>query len=265
MRRTPSKEYVKEIATKIQNSKQQILSDSFELKESEIDRLVGGVLVHIETVEQAMIAENAGARGIIVDNICKHVYRSVDPGLIKRLKDVITIPIIGCVRIGHFVEAEILEVAEVDFIYETDQLPVVNQKNHINKSNYKTPFLCCGYNYKDYSNRVEEGGSIVCCRCSNFGELISRITEYTDKCDSKLTLPHFVEGCINTPADAAMVMRLGANGILLESSIFSSLNAEKRIKAICESMTCYEDQYILSTISEDLHKPSSEATEYEIH
>lgn len=255
--------------------------------------LKGGVIMDVVTPEQAKIAEDAGAVAVMaLERVPADiraqggVARMSDPGLIQKIMEAVTIPVMAKVRIGHFVEAQILEALGVDYIDESEVLTPADAKHHINKQLFKVPFVCGARDLGEALRRIGEGAAMIrtkgeagtgnvveavthirtvmgeirklssmskdelMAEAKNLGapyELIREVAE-----TGKLPVVNFAAGGIATPADAALMMQLGADGIFVGSGIFKSDNPPKRAKAIVQATTHFNDSGILAEVSKDL-------------
>ncbi|WP_073344224.1 pyridoxal 5'-phosphate synthase lyase subunit PdxS [Caldanaerobius fijiensis] len=269
------------------------MSERYELNKNLAQMLKGGVIMDVTTPEQAVIAEKAGAVAVMAlervpADIRKHggVARMSDPKIIKAIKSAVSIPVMAKVRIGHFVEAQILEALGIDFIDESEVLTPADEMYHINKWDFKIPFVCGARNLGEALRRIGEGASMIRTkgeagtgnvveavrhmrtmmseirRLQNMREdelmaaakelqapfeLVKYVTE-----NGRLPVVNFAAGGIATPADAALMMQLGADGVFVGSGIFKSSNPEKRAAAIVKATTYYNDPKILAEVSEDL-------------
>jgi len=255
--------------------------------------LKGGVIMDVVNAEQAKIAEDAGAVAVMAlervpadIRAAGGVARMADPKKIKEIMKTVTIPVMAKARIGHFVEAQILEALEVDYIDESEVLTPADEKYHINKFNFKVPFVCGARNLGEALRRIAEGAAMIRTkgeagtgniieavkhmRCMNeeiralkglgIEELIVKAKEYGAPFDliqevtklQRLPVVNFAAGGIATPADAALMMQLGCDGVFVGSGIFKSDNPAQRAKAIVEATTHYEDSKILANVSEGL-------------
>lgn len=263
------------------------------LKEGLAKMLKGGVIMDVVTKEQAEIAEKAGAVAVMAlervpSDIRRDggVARMSDPKLIKGIIEKTTIPVMAKVRIGHFVEAQILEALEVDYIDESEVLTPADEKYHINKNNFKVPFVCGATNLGEALRRINEGAAMIRTKgeagTGNVVEAVRHLRliqeEIADlKNDNEKTLEKkakemrapvallkevkklgrlpvvtFVAGGIATPADAAMMMQMGADGVFVGSGIFKSKNPEKYAKAIVKATMNFNNPKILAEVSEGL-------------
>ena len=255
--------------------------------------LKGGVIMDVTNKEQAIIAEKAGACAVMAlervpSDIRKEggVARMSDPKMIKEIQDAVTIPVMAKVRIGHFVEAQILEALNIDFIDESEVLTPADDRYHINKRNFKVPFVCGATNLGEALRRIGEGASMIRTKGeAGTGDVIQAVkhmrtmTDEMKKVQSvpeeelmtiakelsapydlvryvwengKLPVVNFAAGGIATPADAALMMQLGCDGVFVGSGIFKSDNPEKRARAIVLATTYYNDPEKLVEVSTDL-------------
>ncbi|NKZ28830.1 pyridoxal 5'-phosphate synthase lyase subunit PdxS [Facklamia miroungae] len=243
--------------------------------------------------EQAKIAEKAGAVAVMaLERIpadirqAGGVSRMSDPALIKSIQKAVSIPVMAKVRIGHFVEAQILEAIDVDFIDESEVLSPADNDHHINKTNFKTPFVCGARNIGEALRRIQEGASMIRTKGeAGTGDVVQAVTHmrsiqagikriqamdedelYVEARDlqvpfdllkevhetGELPVVNFSAGGVATPADAALMMQLGAQGVFVGSGIFKSGNPEKRAAAIVKAVQNYRDAKIIAEVSEDL-------------
>ena len=260
--------------------------------------LKGGVIMDVTNKEEAIIAEKAGACAVMAlervpSDIRKEggVARMSDPKMIKEIQEAVSIPVMAKVRIGHFVEAQILEALNIDFIDESEVLTPADDKYHIDKESFKVPFVCGATNIGEALRRIGEGASMIRTKgeagtgdvvnavmhmrkmteqikeiqkaskeelmtiAKNHGapyELIKYVWE-----NGKLPVVNFAAGGIATPADAALMMQLGCDGVFVGSGIFKSKNPEKRARAIVLATTYYDDAKKLAEVSEDLGEAMS--------
>tara|TARA_B100002052_G_scaffold292228_1_gene313475 strand:+ start:545 stop:1405 length:861 start_codon:yes stop_codon:yes gene_type:complete len=252
------------------------------------EMLKGGVIMDVTNYEQAKIAEDAGACAVmalerIPSDIRKDggIARMSDPLLIKEIQGSVSIPVMAKCRIGHFAEANILEALEVDFIDESEVLTPADEEFHIEKSPYKVPFVCGARNLGEALRRVNEGAAMIRTKgeagSGNIVEAVRHMRtilseiktlEVSDKIAAdmrvpidllklvkeigKLPVPNFSAGGIATPADAALMMHLGADAVFVGSGIFMSENPPERAKAVVKAVTNFEDANILAEVSEGL-------------
>jgi pyridoxal 5'-phosphate synthase pdxS subunit len=255
--------------------------------------LKGGVIMDVMNPEQAKIAEAAGACAVmalekIPADIRKDggVSRMSDPAMIKEIMAAVTIPVMAKCRIGHFVEAQILEEIGADFIDESEVLTIADEDNHINKNNFKAPFVCGCRNLGEALRRIAEGASMIRTKGqAGSGDIVNAVrhirtlhgeirqlqalddTEvYTfakqiqapvelvqeTKRLGRLPVVNFAAGGIATPADAALCMQLGVDGVFVGSGIFKSTDPEKRARAIVQAVTYYKDAAVVAKVSENI-------------
>lgn len=255
--------------------------------------LKGGVIMDVTNKEEAIIAEKSGACAVMAlervpSDIRKEggVARMSDPKMIKEIQKAVSIPVMAKVRIGHFVEAQILEALNIDFIDESEVLTPADDKYHINKEDFKVPFVCGATNIGEALRRIGEGASMIRTKGeAGTGDVVNAVTHmrtmtyqikeiqksskeelmtiaknhgapyelirYVWK-NGKLPVVNFAAGGIATPADAALMMQLGCDGVFVGSGIFKSDNPEKRARAIVLATTYYNDPQKLAEVSEDL-------------
>ncbi|MBU3159659.1 pyridoxal 5'-phosphate synthase lyase subunit PdxS [Clostridium frigoris] len=272
--------------------------ERYEINKNLAQMLKGGVIMDVVNVEQAIIAEKAGACAVMAlervpSDIRKEggVARMSDPKMIKEIKAAVTIPVMAKGRIGHFVEAQILQEIGVDFIDESEVLTPADEQYHINKWDFKVPYVCGARNLGEALRRIGEGAAMIRTkgeagtgnvveavrhmRCimdeirkvknapkeelmtiaKEFGAPINLI-EYVWK-NGKLPVVNFAAGGIATPADAALMMQLGAEGVFVGSGIFKAENPEARAKAIVLATTYYNDPKVVAKVSENLGEAMS--------
>lgn len=266
--------------------------------------LKGGVIMDVVTAEQARIAQDAGAVAVMAlervpADIRKFggVARMSDPKLIKQIKKAVSIPVMAKVRIGHFVEAQILEALGVDYIDESEVLTPADEEFHIDKIKFKAPFVCGARDLGEALRRISEGAAMIRTKgeagTGNVVEAVRHMRRINreiaalkkeknlarkalemriDKklaeevaAAGKLPVVNFAAGGIATPADAAMMMQLGAEGVFVGSGIFKSESPKKRAAAIVQAVLNYSNPDILAKISEALGEPmeSKELTRLE--
>jgi len=269
------------------------LEGTFTVKDGLAKMLKGGVIMDVVNAEQARIAEEAGACAVMAlervpADIRKDggVARMSDPKIIKEIKAAVTIPVMAKVRIGHFVEAQILEHLGIDFIDESEVLTPADEEHHINKLKFKVPFVCGCRNLGEALRRISEGAAMIRTKgeagtgnvveavrhartvnaeirkikAMDPDELWSYAKEIAAPFDlvketarlGRLPVVNFAAGGVATPADAAMMMQLGVDGVFVGSGIFKSANPAKRAKAMVMAVTHYNDPKILAEVSEDL-------------
>ncbi len=258
--------------------------------------LKGGVIMDVVTPEHACIAEDAGAVAVMaLERVPADiradggVARMSDAALIEEIMHAVSIPVMAKVRIGHFVEAQILEALGVDYIDESEVLTPADKKHHINKHQFNIPFVCGARDLGEALRRIAEGASMVRTKgeagTGNVVEAVTHMRKIMDEIrklqamdenelmaeakdimapynlvaevahTGKLPVVNFAAGGIATPADAALMMQLGAEGIFVGSGIFKSENPEKRARVIVEATTHYNNPEILARVSKDLGKP----------
>lgn len=255
--------------------------------------LKGGVIMDVTTPEQAKIAEAAGACAVMaLERIpadiraAGGVSRMSDPKMIKGIQKAVSIPVMAKARIGHFVEAQILEALEIDYIDESEVLSPADDTYHIDKTKFKVPFVCGARNLGEALRRIAEGASMIRTKgeagtgdviqavrhmrtiqsemrkiqSMREDELFNTAKELAVPYDlvkfvhenGKLPVVNFSAGGVATPADAALMMQLGAEGVFVGSGIFKSGNHEKRAAAIVKAVTNYNNPAVLAELSEDL-------------
>lgn len=260
--------------------------------------LKGGVIMDVTNKEEAIIAEKAGACAVMAlervpSDIRKEggVARMSDPKMIKEIQEAVSIPVMAKVRIGHFVEAQILEALNIDFIDESEVLTPADNKYHIAKDDFKVPFVCGATNIGEALRRIGEGASMIRTKGeAGTGDVVNAVTHMRTMMEQireiqkapkeelmtiaknygapydlvkyvwengKLPVVNFAAGGIATPADAALMMQLGSDGVFVGSGIFKSGNPEKRARAIVLATTYYNDPVKLAEVSEDLGAPMS--------
>lgn len=273
-----------------------MITGTWRVKVGLAQMLKGGVIMDVTSPEQAKIAERAGAVAVMAlervpADIRKQggVARMADPEIILRIMDAVTIPVMAKVRIGHFVEAQILEELGVDFIDESEVLTPADEENHIDKHRFKVPFVCGARNLGEALRRISEGAAMIRTKgeagTGNVVEAvrhmrliqkeIRRLTSlredelYTEAKNlqapyelvkyvaehGKLPVPNFAAGGIATPADAALMMQLGAEAVFVGSGIFKSSNPERMASAIVEAVAYYDNPKVLARISAGLGEP----------
>jgi len=277
----------------------------YELNKNLAQMLKGGVIMDVTTPEQAKIAEAAGAAAVMaLERIpadiraAGGVSRMSDPKMIKGIQDAVSIPVMAKCRIGHFVEAQLLEAIEIDYIDESEVLSPADDVFHINKHEFKVPFVCGARDLGEALRRIEEGASMIrtkgepgtgdvvqavrhirlmnqeIARISSMreDELFNRAKELQVSYDlvkyvhehKKLPVVNFAAGGVATPADAALMMQLGAEGVFVGSGIFKSGNPAKRAAAIVQAVTNYTDAKLIAKLSEDLGEAMVGINEQEI-
>ena len=267
--------------------------------------LKGGVIMDVTTPEQAKIAEAAGACAVMaLERIpadiraAGGVSRMSDPKMIQEIQNAVTIPVMAKCRIGHFVEAQVLEAIEIDYIDESEVLSPADDGYHINKKNFKVPFVCGAKDLGEALRRINEGASMIRTKGEpGTGDIVQAV-RHMRKMNSaiaqikgmredelfeiakqlqvpfdlvayvhengKLPVVNFAAGGVATPADAALMMQLGAEGVFVGSGIFKSGNPEKRANAIVKAVTNYTDAKMIARLSEDLGEAMVGINESEI-
>ena len=253
-------------------------SNEWRVKVGLAEMLKGGVIMDVTNAEQAKIAENAGACAVMAlervpSDIRKEggVARMASIKVIREIMNTVTIPVMAKVRIGHFAEAEVLQALEVDFIDESEVLTPADEENHIWKRDYRVPFVCGARNLGEALRRIAEGAAMIRTKgeappgmkklatmredelmheAKELGaplELVRQIAK-----TGKLPVPNFSAGGIATPADAALVRRLGAEAVFVGSGIFKSSDPEARAKAVVKATTHFEDPKAVLEAHEEL-------------
>jgi len=266
---------------------------TFRVKAGLAEMLKGGVIMDVTTPEQAKIAEQAGACAVMAlervpadIRAAGGVARMADPTVILRIMEAVTIPVMAKARIGHFVEAQILESLGVDYIDESEVLTPADDKYHINKHDFKVPFVCGAKNLGEALRRIREGAAMIRTKgepgTGNVVEAVKHIRMVMSEIRLLQNLPedevaafakniaaplelvretkklgrlpvvNFAAGGIATPADAALMMQLGCDGIFVGSGIFKSADPAARAKAIVAATTYYNDPKVLAEVSRDL-------------
>ena len=267
--------------------------------------LKGGVIMDVTTPEQAKIAEAAGACAVMaLERIpadiraAGGVSRMSDPKMIQGIQNAVSIPVMAKCRIGHFVEAQVLEAIEIDYIDESEVLSPADDIYHINKRNFKVPCVCGAKDLGEALRRINEGASMIRTKgAPGTGDIVQAVrhmrkmnsaiaqltsmredelfeaakqfqvpyelVEYVHK-NGKLPVVNFAAGGVATPADAALMMQLGAEGVFVGSGIFKSGNPAKRANAIVKAVTNYPDAKMIAELSEDLGEAMVGINESEI-
>lgn len=277
----------------------------YELNKELAQMLKGGVIMDVTTPEQAKIAENAGACAVMaLERIpadiraAGGVARMSDPKMIKGIQEAVSIPVMAKCRIGHFVEAQLLEAIEIDYIDESEVLSPADDKYHIDKTKFKVPFVCGAKDLGEALRRINEGASMIRTKgepgtgdvvqavrhMRMMNQEIAKITsmredELYDEAknlqvpynlvqyvhdNGRIPVVNFAAGGVATPADAALMMQLGAEGVFVGSGIFKSGNPEKRAQAIVKAVTNYTDADMIAKLSEDLGEAMVGINEQEI-
>jgi pyridoxal 5'-phosphate synthase pdxS subunit len=219
------------------------------------EMLKSGVIMDVTTAEQAVIAEQAGACAVMAlervpSDIRRDggVARMADPEKIVEIQKAVSIPVMAKARIGHFVEAQILEALEVDYIDESEVLTPADESHHINKFKFKVPFVCGATNLGEALRRISEGAAMIRTKGeAGTGNVVEAVRHMRT-----ILVVNFSAGGIATPADAALMMQLGADGVFVGSGIFKSADPASRAKAIVQATTHYQDAKILAEVSRGL-------------
>lgn len=269
------------------------MNNRYTLNKNLAQMLKGGVIMDVTNVEQAKIAQEAGAVAVMAlervpVDIRREggVARMSDPKMIREIKEAVSIPVMAKARIGHFVEAQILQAIGIDYIDESEVLTPADDENHIYKQDFDIPFVCGARNLGEALRRIGEGASMIRTKGeAGTGNIIEAVRHFRtmqkdiNKVKSatpselmhiakemgapfdlisyvhehgNLPVVNFAAGGIATPADAALMMQLGVDGVFVGSGIFKSGDPKKRAKAIVEATTFYDDPEKLATISENL-------------
>lgn len=268
-------------------------NERYQLNKELAQMLKGGVIMDVTTPEQAKIAEAAGACAVMaLERIpadiraAGGVSRMSDPNMIKSIQEAVSIPVMAKCRIGHFVEAQVLEAIEIDYIDESEVLSPADNVYHIDKTKFKVPFVCGARDLGEALRRINEGASMIRTKGEpGTGDVVQAVTHMRmmnreikrlvtmredelfneakelqvpyelvkyvhDK--GKLPVVNFAAGGVATPADAALMMQLGAEGVFVGSGIFKSGNPEKRANAIVKTVTNFTDAKMIAELSENL-------------
>ena len=277
----------------------------YELNKGLAQMLKGGVIMDVTTPEQARIAEAAGACAVMaLERIpadiraAGGVSRMSDPKMIKGIQEAVSIPVMAKCRIGHFVEAQVLEAIEIDYIDESEVLSPADDVYHINKRDFKVPFVCGARDLGEALRRINEGASMIRTKGEpGTGDIVqavrhmrkmnSEIAKLTSMREDelfeaaknlqvpfelvkfvhdngKLPVVNFAAGGVATPADAALMMQLGAEGVFVGSGIFKSGDPAKRASAIVKAVTNFTDAKLIAELSEDLGEAMVGINESEI-
>jgi len=271
-------------------------SEQWHIKVGLAEMLKGGVIMDVTNAAQAKLAEKAGACAVMaLERVPADiraqggVARMSDPKIIKEIQDAVSIPVMAKCRIGHFVEAQILEALGIDFIDESEVLTPADDRYHVYKHPFKVPFVCGCRDLGEALRRIGEGAAMIRTKGeAGTGDIIEAVRHMRTVTDGiarllglpeeelmteakelgapfelvwevaktgKLPVPNFSAGGVATPADAALMMQLGAESVFVGSGIFKSSNPERRAKAIVSAVVNYKDPKILAEISEDLGEP----------
>ena len=281
------------------------MNERYKLNAQLAQMLKGGVIMDVTTPEQARIAEAAGACAVMaLEKIpadiraAGGVARMSDPKLIKEIQNAVSIPVMAKVRIGHFVEAQILEALEIDYIDESEVLSPADDVYHIDKTKFNVPFVCGAKDLGEALRRINEGASMIRTKgepgtgdvvqavrhmrkmnqqiaqiaAMEENELFNAAKELQVPYDlvvyvhehKRLPVVNFAAGGVATPADAALMMQLGAEGVFVDSGIFKSGDPAKRAQAIVKAVTNFNDAKMLAELSEDLGEAMVGINEQEI-
>ena len=282
-----------------------MMNSRYELNKNLAQMLKGGVIMDVTTPEQAKIAEDAGACAVMaLERIpadiraAGGVSRMSDPKMVRGIQKAVTIPVMAKVRIGHFVEAQILQAIEIDYIDESEVLSPADDVFHIDKTKFDVPFVCGARDLGEALRRIAEGASMIRTKGEpGTGDIVQAVRHmrlinqqirkiqnmredelfqaakelqvpYDLVCavfqNGRLPVVNFAAGGVATPADAALMMQLGAEGVFVGSGIFKSGDPAKRARAIVQAVTNYNDPGILAALSEDLGEAMVGINEQEI-
>ena len=281
------------------------MENRYQLNKELAQMLKGGVIMDVTTPEQARIAEQAGACAVMaLERIpadiraAGGVSRMSDPKMIRGIQEAVSIPVMAKFRIGHFVEAQVLEAIEIDYIDESEVLSPADDVYHIDKTQFKVPFVCGARDLGEALRRIEEGASMIRTKGEpGTGDVVQAVRHmramnaeirrvqnlradelfeaakqlqvpvellrYVHE-NGRLPVVNFAAGGVATPADAALMMQLGAEGVFVGSGIFKSGNPEKRAAAIVQAVTNYTDAKLIAKLSEDLGEAMVGINESEI-
>ncbi len=281
------------------------MENRYQLNKELAQMLKGGVIMDVTTPEQARIAEQAGACAVMaLERIpadiraAGGVSRMSDPKMIRGIQEAVSIPVMAKCRIGHFVEAQVLEAIEIDYIDESEVLSPADDVYHIDKTQFKVPFVCGARDLGEALRRIEEGASMIRTKGEpGTGDVVqavrhmramnaeirrvqnlradelfeaakqlqvpAELLRYVHE-NGRLPVVNFAAGGVATPADAALMMQLGAEGVFVGSGIFKSGNPEKRAAAIVQAVTNYTDAKLIAKLSEDLGEAMVGINESEI-
>ena len=281
------------------------MNSRYELNKNLAQMLKGGVIMDVTTPEPARIAEEAGACAVMAlervpadIRAAGGVARMSDPKMIRAIQEAVSVPVMAKVRIGHFVEAQILQALEIDFIDESEVLTPADDTYHIDKTKFDVPFVCGARDLGEALRRIAEGASMIRTKGeAGTGDIVQAVrhlrlinkqirqvqsmrddelfqaakelevpydlVRYVHE-HGRLPVVNFAAGGVATPADAALMMQLGAEGVFVGSGIFKSGNPKKRARAIVRAVTNYNDPHILAEVSEDLGEAMVGTNEHEI-
>jgi pyridoxal 5'-phosphate synthase pdxS subunit len=273
-----------------------VATSTWATKKGLAQMLKGGVIMDVVTAEHAKIAEDAGAVAVMAlervpadIRAAGGVARMSDPAMIQAIMDAVSVPVMAKARIGHFVEAQILEALGVDYVDESEVLTPADEANHIDKHAFKVPFVCGCRNLGEALRRINEGAAMMRTKGeAGTGNIVEAVRQLRDVLaeirrlagmredelfaaakelgapyelvkqvarDGRLPVVNFVAGGISTPADAALVMQLGAEGVFVGSGIFKSEDPARMANAIVQATTHYDDPKILAEVSRGLGAP----------
>jgi len=273
-----------------------IETGTWEAKKGLAQMLKGGVIMDVTTPEQAKIAEDAGACAVMaLERVPADiraeggVARMADPEIIVKIQEAVSIPVMAKVRIGHFVEAQILEALEIDYVDESEVLTPADEENHIDKHPFKVPFVCGCRDLGEALRRISEGAAMIRTKGeAGSGDIVEAVRHmrkvqsqvrwlqslredelygaakelrspyplvYEVAQTGRLPVVNFAAGGVAIPADAALMMHLGADGVFVGSGIFKSADPSARAKAIVEATTHFEDPVLLARVSRGLGSP----------
>ena len=282
-----------------------MVNQRFDLNKQLAQMLKGGVIMDVTTPEQARIAEEAGACAVMaLERIpadiraAGGVSRMSDPAMIKGIQDAVSIPVMAKVRIGHFVEAQILQAIDIDYIDESEVLSPADDVFHIDKNQFDVPFVCGAKDLGEALRRIQEGASMIRTKgepgtgdivqavrhMRKLNQEINRLSSLSEDelyqaakdlqvsydlvkyvhDNHKLPVVNFAAGGVATPADAALMMQLGAEGVFVGSGIFKSGNPAKRAAAIVQTVTNFRDAKLIAGLSENLGEAMVGINESEI-
>ncbi|KAK9060488.1 hypothetical protein SSX86_021192 [Deinandra increscens subsp. villosa] len=267
-------------------------NNGFSVKVGLAQALRGGAIVQVTNVDQAKIAESAGACCVIVSDQSESgsgigISRMVDPAVVKQIQRSVGVPVMAKARVGHFVEAQILEAVGVDYIDENELIAVADEDHFINKHNFQIPFVCGCRSLGEGLRRVREGAAMIRTQGdrSGSGSIVDTVKHVRDvmgkirvltnmdedevftfakelgapydilaqtKQMGRLPVVHFASGGIVTPADAALMMQLGCDGVFIGSEVFNSADPYKSVRAIVQAVRNYNDAHILAKVSTGL-------------
>ncbi|XP_028771762.1 pyridoxal 5'-phosphate synthase-like subunit PDX1.2 [Neltuma alba] len=256
-------------------------TNPFSFKAGVAQMLRGGAIFEVSSIRQAKIAEEAGACAVTVSELSRPgISRMIDPSLLKEIKRAVSVPIIARARVGHFVEAQILEAVGVDYVDESELLALADDQNYINKNNFRCPFVCGSRSLGEALRRIREGAAMLRTQgelsgSGNIAETVRNVRSvmgqirtltnmdedevfaFSKKIEApydlvvqikqmgRLPVVHFAAGGIVTPADAALMMQLGCDGVFVGSEIFDCSDPYKRLRGIIQAVRHYNDPNVL--------------------